>query len=237
MAIYKIADLYIDIKNKYKYTSHLCRDYLCEDQSITPHFSVEAIQEDYSKDKAYLPDASDMYLETLSIYRQIARRMLDYNGIVMHSSVVEMDGKAYAFAAKSGTGKSTHSRLWTQAFGDKARIINGDKPMLRYIDTKLYVYGTPWCGKEGYNHNTKAILGSICFIERAEQNSIEKLDKDQAVKMIFDQLLMPETAKQANSFFDMVEILIENVKFYKLKCNMDKQAAIVAYNGMNGESK
>ncbi len=235
MAIYKIADLYIDIQNKYKYTSHLCRDYLCEDQSITPDFSVAATQDDYKKDKTYLPDASDMYVETLSIYRQIARKTLDYKGIVMHSSVVEMDGKAYAFAAKSGTGKSTHSRLWIEAFGDKAKIINGDKPMLRYLDGKLYVYGTPWCGKEGYNQNTKAVLDSLCFIERAEHNSIEKLDKNDAVKKIFDQLLMPENTAQAHSFLDMVEILIENVKFYTLRCNMEKDAAIVAYNGMKGD--
>ncbi len=237
MAIYKIADLYIDIKNKYKYTDHMCRDYIAPDQSITPDFVVSPTLEDYEKDKSFLPEKSEPYLETLSVYRQIAREILNYNGFIMHASVVEMKGEAFAFAAHSGTGKSTHSRLWLDAFGDKARIINGDKPLLRYIDGKVWIYGTPWCGKEGYNFNTKAPLSSICFIERAQNNSIEKLDKNSAVKKIFDQLLLPETQEQAIHFLDMVEILIENVNFYTLKCNMDIEAAHVSYNGMKNGGK
>ncbi len=235
MAVYRIADLNIELKNKYKYTDYICRDYICTEENPKIDFSVTATQEDYEKDKAYLTEYSEPYLETLSIYRQIARRILDYNGFIMHSSVIEMDGVAYAFAAHSGVGKSTHSRLWTEAFPDKARIINGDKPLLRYLDGKLYIYGTPWCGKECYNLNTKAPLKAVCFIERAETNSIEKLDKNNAVRKIFDQLLMPETTDQANKFFDMLEILINNTEFYTLHCNMDKEAAIVAYNGMNGK--
>lgn len=235
MAVYRIADLNIEIKNKYKYTDYICKDYACTEENPVIDFSVSATEEDYEKDKAFLTESSEPYLETLSIYRQIARKILEYNGFVMHASVVEMDGKAYAFAAHSGVGKSTHSRLWTEAFEGKARIINGDKPLLRFLDGKLYIYGTPWCGKECYNFNTKAPLKAICFIERAETNSIEKLDKNSAVKKIFDQLLMPETSSQANHLFDMIEILIENTEFYTLRCNMEKEAAIVAYNGMNGK--
>ncbi len=233
MALYRIADLNIDIQNKHEYTSKLCRNYKCDDENAVPDFSVSATAADYEKDKAYLPDATDGYLESLSIYREIARRILDYNGIILHSSVVEIDGRAYAFAARSGTGKSTHSRLWTKVFPDRAKIINGDKPLLRYIDGKLFIYGTPWCGKEGYNVNTKAVLGSVCFLERAQNNYIEKLNKNDAVKRIFDQLLMPETKNQAAKFFDMVELIVENSRFYLLHCNMDDEAAYVAYDGMN----
>lgn len=235
MALYRIADLNIDIQNKHEYTSRLCRNYKCDDENAVPDFSVSATAADYEKDKAYLPEASDGYLESLSIYREIARRILDYNGIILHSSVVEMDGKAYTFAARSGTGKSTHSRLWTKVFGERARIINGDKPLLRYIDGRLFIYGTPWCGKEGYNINTKAVLGSVCFIERAQNNYIENLGKNDAVKRIFDQLLLPETKNQAAKFFDMVELIVENTDFFLLHCNMDDEAALVAYDGMRKE--
>ena len=235
MALYRIADLNIDIQNKYEYTSRLCRNYICTDENAVADFSVSATASDYEKDKAYLPTATDGYLESLSIYREIARRILDYNGIIFHSSVVEMDGKAYAFAARSGTGKSTHSRIWTKVFDGKAKIINGDKPLLRYIDGKLFIYGTPWCGKEGYNINTKAVLNSVCFIERAQSNYIQKLAKNDAVKRLFDQLLMPETKNQAGKFFDMVELIVENSDFYLLHCNMEDEAAVVAYNGMNKE--
>ena len=232
MAVYKIADLYIDIKNRYKYVDVLCMDYLSADQTVKPDFCVSATEKDIKNDKELFPEATDAYLEAMSIYREISRNILNYNGFIMHASVIEMDGKAFAFAARSGTGKSTHSRLWLDVFGDRVRIINGDKPLLRFIDNKLYVYGTPWCGKERYNINTRAVLDSVCFIERAKTNSIEKLDKNSAIKKIFDQLLLPETQTQAEKFLEMLDILISNVNFFTLRCNMDKDAAVVAYNGM-----
>lgn len=232
MPIYRIADLNIKINHKYNYTHKLCYTYLHEDQSVEYDFEVSANAEDYEKDKAALSGFSDGYLESVSIYREIAKKILDYDGIILHASVVEMDGKAYAFTAKSGTGKSTHTALWTRAFESRARIINGDKPLIRLIDGNLFIYGTPWCGKEGLNINTKAPLNSICFINRAKENSIEKLDKNVALTRIFTQLLMPENEEQADKFFNMVNSIFDNVKFYNLFCNMDLEAARVAYEGM-----
>ena len=233
MPIYRIADLNIKINHKYKYTYNLCRDYLVTDENAEIDFEVSADPSDYEKDKAALSQFSDAYLESISIYRQIAKRILDYGGIIMHAAVVEMDGKAYAFTAPSGTGKSTHTALWTKVYEGKARIINGDKPLIRLIDGKLYIYGTPWCGKEGININTKALLTNICFINRAKENSVVKLDKNVALTRIFTQLLMPENEDQAEKFFNMVETIFNKVEFYNLFCNMEDDAARVAYEGMN----
>ncbi len=233
MSVYTIADLSIQINNKYSLTTDICKDYICKENNPKIDLIITPNDKDYENDKKYLKCPTEPYLESLSIYRQIARQMLDVGGFVMHASVVEKDGQAYAFAAKSGTGKSTHSRLWIEAFGkDSARIINGDKPLIRYKDSKFYVYGTPWCGKEGYNVNAKAPLKAICFLERSEENRIELLDKNLAVKKIFTQLLPPENPSQAQKMFDLIELLISNVKFYTLYCNKEKDAAIVAYNGM-----
>lgn len=232
MAIYRIADLNIKINNKYRYTTRICEKYRVDDECALIDFEVTPTAEDYEKDKACLSEYPDHYLESLSIYRQIARKISEYDGFVMHASVVEIDGKAYAFSAPSGTGKSTHSRLWLSAFPDRARIINGDKPIIRFIDGQTIVYGTPWCGKEGYNINTKAPLCGICFLERGENNEICEIDKDTALRRIFTQLLLPETENQSQLFFDMVDKLCQSVKFYKLKCNMDIDAALVAYEGM-----
>ena len=141
MPIYTIADLNIDIQYSHKYIDNLCKNYLAENQNIPVDFAVKPIKEDVEKDRAVLDERiyPTPYLESLSVYRQIARKILEYNGIIFHASVIEMEGKAYAFTAPSGTGKSTHCRLWLQAFPDKARIINGDKPLIRYIDDELYV--------------------------------------------------------------------------------------------------
>ena len=235
MSNYKIADLNIKINHTFPYVARLCRDYLNPDQNEKIDFEVSPIQEDLNKDMKALPDKPEFYFESLSIYRQIARKILEYNGIVMHASVIEAGGKAYAFTAPSGTGKSTHTRLWTENFDD-AVIINGDKPLLRYIDDKLYVYGSPWCGKENYNVNSKAELCAICFIERAEQNSITEIDTNTALRKIFTQLLLPENKEQTDMFFNMVDILTQKVKFYSLKCNMENEAAIIARNGMENNA-
>ena len=233
MAIYTIADLNIDIQYSHKYLDFLCKDYLASDQSVTPDFSVAPLPEDFEKDRLVLDSKNypDAYLKSLSVYRQIARKILEYDGIILHASVIEKDGKAYAFTAPSGTGKSTHCRLWLDVFPD-ARIINGDKPLIRYIDGKLYAYGTPWCGKENYNINTKAELSSICFLSRGNENSITAIDKNAALKKIFSQLLLPETMSQSENFFNMLTLICEKVKFFHLQCNMEKEAAIVSYNGM-----
>lgn len=234
MPVYTIADLNIDIQYSHKYIDTLCKNYLAENQNVSVDFSVKPIKEDVEKDRQVLDEQHypTPYLESLSVYRQIARKILEYNGIILHASVIEMDGVAFAFTAPSGTGKSTHCRLWLEAFPEKARIINGDKPLIRHIEDELYVYGTPWCGKENYNVNTKAPLKAICFLERGEENKIRQIDKNEALKKIFTQLLLPENREQSDSFFDMLTLICEKVNFYCLQCNMHIDAAKVAYEGM-----
>lgn len=233
MALYRIADLNIKINNKYKYTALVCKDYLHENQNAYVDFEVSASADDYKHDKNVLVGYSEGYIESISIYRQIARKLLNYDGLVMHACVVEMDGKAYAFSAPSGTGKSTHARLWLEAFGDKARIINGDKPIIRCIDGVLYAYGTPWCGKEAYNVNTKVPLTNICFLSQAKENNIKQIDGKTAITKIFTQLLMPEDNQQSEKFFNMLDTIFEKVKFFSMGCNMDIEAAHVSFKGMN----
>ncbi len=232
MAVYRIADLNIKINHEHEYLTKLCRNYLHGNQDAEIDFEVSPSKDDYDKDKEFLEGFSDGYLESISVYRQIAKKLLEYNGIILHAAVISVDGKAYAFSAPSGTGKSTHIRLWKKAFGDRVSIVNGDKPLIRYIDGKLYAYGTPWCGKEGYNANTKAPLDSICFISRAEKNSIVRIDPNSALPKIFTQLLMPDNESQTDSFFNMLNLIFDKVKFYSLGCNMDIEAAYVAYEGM-----
>lgn len=231
MAVYRIADLNIDIRNKEKYTSYVCRGYLAENQSVKADITAVPNPAEYENDRAVVPEATDGYIESLSIYRNISNQLLDFRGFILHASVVEKDGCAFAFSAHSGTGKTTHSRIWTERFPD-ARIINGDKPLVRIIDGNVYIYGTPWCGKENYNVNTKSPLKALCFIERSETNSISPISKKEAVMRIYSQLLIPADAGKLNLLLDLVGELIDKTPVYLLKCNMEPQAAEVAYKGM-----
>jgi hypothetical protein len=146
--------------------------------------------------------------------------------------VIEYEGKGYAFAAKSGTGKSTHISLWKKVFGDTVRIINGDKPIIRYVDGKFFAYGTPWCGKEGFGVNDRVPLKALCFIDRAEENSIIRLAPEYALNRIFGQILMPEDAENLDALFSLLDDTLRNIPCYRLRCNMEPEAAAVSYEAM-----
>ena len=108
---------------------------------------------------------------------------------MLHSSAVVVDGYAYLFSADSGVGKSTHTDLWLKLLGEKAFIVNDDKPAIRNIDGEWFVYGTPWCGKNNTNKNAKIKLGAIVFLERSEDNWIEQEEIKEAIPKFFKQTI------------------------------------------------
>ena len=162
MKTYKIAERNIVISSLHDEVHRLCIDYLSPDS--VPDFAVETTQEDieYEREKSIREDEiehipirhfSDGYLETLAVYRKIAEKMPEYDTILVHGSCVAVDGKGYLFTAKSGTGKSTHTRLWRQELGERAVMVNDDKPLIRISENGPVIYGTPWDGKHRLSNN------------------------------------------------------------------------------------
>ena len=100
------------------------------------------------------------------------RSIIRHRAMLVHSSALICGGKAYLFSADSGVGKSTHTRLWLDAFGDEVHIMNDDKPVLRIYDDRILACGTPFDGGSGIALNETYPLGAIIFIERGEENSV-----------------------------------------------------------------
>lgn len=227
----RIADLCIEIDNKYPAVARLCREYIVNAEK--PDFSVSATDEQIEAEQAQSEHpVSKGYCESICIYREIAQHLPDYRGFVFHAAVIELDGVAYAFAAKSGTGKSTHTSLWQKHFGQKVSFVNGDKPIMRWIDGKLYACGTPWNGKEKYGTNTIRPLQALCFLDRGEKNSIARIDNREVIDRIFKQVLMPTEPQKLLAFLSDIEEMINAVPCYLLKCNISDEAVTVAYNAM-----
>jgi hypothetical protein len=233
----ELANKKVHITCIHDYVRRLCRNYLCEG---TPDFCVSITQEDieYERRKSAEEDIlegkpvcvfSDRYLETLSVYRKIAEKMVDYDTLLFHGSTIAVDDEAFLFTATSGTGKSTHTRLWREAFGDRAVMINDDKPLLILRDGQVWVCGTPWDGKHRLSTNMIVPLTGICVLERGEVNSITPICPQEALPMLMQQGYRP---KNVMKFLELVDKLTGSVKFYRLKCNMDPEAALVAYRGM-----
>ena len=177
----------------------------------------------------------DEYLEFIALQRKIAEKMFDYDTLVFHGSVVAVDGQAYLFTAKSGTGKSTHTALWRRIFGEKAVMINDDKPFLRITEDEVIAYGSPWNGKHGLGTNTCTPLKGICLLERGENNSIQRISGKDALFMLLQQSNRPMDKSKMPKYMELLDRLAKNVAFYRMQCNMDPAAAVMSYEAMSGK--
>lgn len=227
----KIAELVIRIDNKYEYVSRLCELYKTAD-SADEDFHVSASEQEILSEHQQGGDFPLPYCESLCIYRNLCLKLIGYDAFLMHSAVVELDGEAYVFAAKSGVGKTTHIRLWMQEFGPCCHVINGDKPVYRFLDGRLYACGTPWCGKEGLGENRMAPVKAICFLEQASVNHIRKLAEGEVIGRIFHQLLMPREEDAAAHFLELIDRVLFGADCYLLQCDASREAAALAYQRM-----
>ena len=226
----RIAGVTVEIDHRYGYVKRLCRDYRVSGE--VPVFTVSASREELERERKNGPGTRG-YLESLCLYRKLCLHMLDCDGFLMHSAVLEAGGQAVAFAAKSGVGKSTHVRLWKERFGD-IHIINGDKPIYRFIDGQLYACGTPWRGKEGWGSNTMAPLKALCFLERGAENSLEPLPAGEASIRLFHQLLLPREQERMERLLTLADRMLETTPCWLLRCNRDRSAAEVARRMLMG---
>ena len=238
-----IAGCVFSIQVQHESTKLFCKSYFTDRE---PEFSVSVSQADidYEREKNAREEVvegiphreySDAYLETLALYRKIVNALLDRDILLFHGSAIGVDGVCYLFTAKSGTGKSTHTRLWRQLLGQRAVMINDDKPLLHIGADGVTVYGTPWNGKHGLGTNTSAPLKAVCILRRGEENEIRPITPAQALPMVLQQTLRPQGAAAMTQYLDLVDRLTANTRFWELHCNMDPSAAEVSCRAMSQE--
>ena len=220
----KVADVYVEIDNRYGFVENICRDYIVKDCK-NPAFRVQITSDQVH---AMLAGATwnltAPMAESYLINRQLCRKMAEYDAYLFHSAVITYKGKCIAFSGKRGTGKSTHIGLWKDKFGRDVTVINGDKPLLALRDGKLIAYGTPWCGKEGWQTNTCAPLDAVVFLEQAKTNAITPIDKETFTHKISEQILLPTDRSMTDKYARMLHNTVEHVPAYVLSCNMSTAA-------------
>ena len=162
------------------------------------------------------------------------KELLKFDGFMLHSSAVVVDGRAYLFSAPSGTGKSTHTSLWLKVFGERAYILNDDKPALRFSESgEIIAYGTPWSGKSELNVNTGMPVQGICVLERAEENFIVPMSDGDAAFSILDQTIRPTEESSMLLLLEYIDRLVRTVSVWRMGCNISPEAAHIAYNTMS----
>ena len=236
---YKIADKVVEVTSIHAEVHEYCSDYLT-DEPVDYSVTTTQADIDFERQKSAREDEiegiptrqfTDSYLEELAVYRKIAEKMIEYDTVLFHGSVIAVDGIGYLFTAKSGTGKSTHTRLWREFFGERAVMVNDDKPLLHIADT-VTAYGTPYNGKHRLGTNTSVPLNAICILNRSADNHIEPITRKQAYTMLLQQVYRPANMLKMAKTLELVDRLADSVKLYRLGCNMDISAAQVAYEGM-----
>ena len=210
-----------------------CDPFDCADITL----SSETIMQYADRISPQFPGISEDQLHYLSTGALFYRDLLSYDGMMLHASAVIMDNQAYLFTADSGTGKSTHTSLWLQVFHDQAAILNDDKPAIRLENGKWYAYGTPWSGKHNISQNQRAVIAGVAVLQRSEHNEITQLNDFDAVYPILKQVNRPPSAEHRGKVMELLDSLITTVPVWKLKCNMNPDAALVAYQAMSQGGK
>jgi hypothetical protein len=239
----KLADKIVAVSAIYDSTKEYCKDYLFEGES---DFSVEIRPNDIEfereqciktdeKEGTNIRNFSDSYLEIIAVQRKITEALFEYDTVLFHGSVIAVDGAAYLFTAKSGTGKSTHTRLWREMLGERAIMVNDDKPFISINEGGgVTVHGSPWNGKHRLGENIAVPLRAICILERGDVNKIERIPASRALKMLIQQSSRPSNPALMGKYMELIDGISRGVEFYRLECNMELEAAKVAYEAMSG---
>lgn len=236
-----MGGIVFSVSSIYPAVRDMCKDYMTDGE---PAFSIVTTRADidFEREKSAKEDLlegrevvryKNSYLETLAVYRKIAENMLRYDTLLFHGSTIAVDGQGYIFTAQSGTGKSTHTGFWRQTFGERMVMVNDDKPLLRVTEDGVIAYGTPWDGKHHLSTNTSVPLRAICILTRAQTNSIVPVTPAEAMPLLFQQTYRPRDPIGAAKMLVLLDKLMQNTGLYRLGCNMDPEAAVVAYEGMN----
>ena len=237
----EIAGYTGQIDSLFESTRDYCRKYLTEGK---PDFSVSVTREDLAFEQEALRQEAleegikvrkftDPFLERTSIQRKFAEFLFERDTILLHGSTVAVDGQAYLFTAKCGTGKSTHTRLWCQLFSDRAVMVNDDKPFLQITENGVWASGSPWSGKHGLDTNITVPLAGICVLERGSEDIISPLAPGDALEMLLWQSYCPLDEAKHSVRQALAETLARTVPLWKMACTKELSAAQTAYDAMS----
>ena len=231
---YRFADIPVRAVFQENYIQDQCRDY---ETGEKPAFTIEitpadvALEEDDSG-KGTFPYG---YLESLVFYRKFCEQAVYHDILLFHCSAVSVDGQAYLFTAPSGTGKSTHTALWREVFGERAVMVNDDKPLLKIENNRIYVYGTPWDGKHHISTNIKVPVKAVCLLGRGTENEIHRESFQAAYPCMLAQTYRADDAEKMKKTLELVNQFMAVVPVYSMKCTISKEAAQMAYDCMSAK--
>ncbi len=228
---YNIAGIIVDMNVRFPRLKNQSKAYEYtgdRDTNIKIHLSDEFINQKLTKN----PHLDYEMVEYIWMGAEFYNALIHFDGMLLHSSCVVYEDKAYLFSAPCGTGKSTHTQIWLKNFPG-AYILNDDKPAIRITDNGIYAFGTPFSGKTDLNVNNGVPIQGICVLGRDTTNHIEPISPDEALFNILNQTVRPFNEEDMDKLLSTLDEVMTKTPVYKLYCNMELDAAKTAYKGMN----
>lgn len=187
------------------------------------YLRIECNQEQYDIQVLKSSILSDIGLHVLYRMLDTERIVCNHNGILLHASFIEFNGEAILFTAPSGIGKSTQANLWVKYRG--AKIINGDRCALRFIDDRLYACGVPFAGSSNISINKTLPLKCIVCLGQSPINTINRLSGYKAFRYLWEGVgVNTWDIEHVEKVSSIVEKIINCVPIYKLDCTPDVYA-------------
>lgn len=204
-------------------------------------FFIKVSDEDVRREKTvysrnYRYRITPVDLEFCAIQRKIISRFSGQGILLFHGSAICVNGKTYIFTAPSGTGKSTHTRLWRELLDDEDVVmVNDDKPFLKVEEGRVTAYGSPWRGKERLGCKMSAPVEAICSISQGTKNVIREATPEEMYPIFYEQSLRPFDKEGTENHLHTLDVLTRSVCLYKLECDISLDAARLSYKTMAGK--
>lgn len=237
----EIAGHVAAVSSLFDSTKDYCRDFLTDQ---APEFRIHITREDLQREQRLWDEEaveegfrfrtfSDPFLERAAIQRKLADQLFQSSVLMLHGSAIAVDGRGYLFTAKSGTGKSTHTRLWREVLTDRAQMVNDDKPFITLDNAQILLCGSPWSGKHGLHSNISVPLAGICILERGSKNCIVPIQAEDALPMLLHQGYDPTNGDPHSPYAALISHLAEKTPLWRMACNKEPEAAMIAFHAMS----
>ncbi len=230
-----LAGHIVRIFYRYEKNRDFFADYIT-DSSVTPDIIASVTDEEIRSTVDVVPGISPETAELTSLYRPIAEGFPTLGGFVFHGAAISFGGKGYIFTAPSGTGKSTHIKLWRRYLGKKVDIINGDKPIITVSDGGIFVHGTPWAGKERWQKNHSFPLGGICLLHRSKDCTAGTADTDAALPFLLGQVYISPCEEVTAKTMELLDTVLRSVKIKDLYCDISEKAVRCSFEELCGQN-
>lgn len=223
----KIADIVLEINAFNETTKEYCKKFLTDEDA---KYVITMSKEDLINEATNSSDGKVYVNEEISaLYRKIADLFVEENIVVFHGSSFMVDNQGYIITARSGVGKSTHSRLLKEYIGEDFKYINDDKPLIKVSDN-ITIYSSPWNGKERRGNNISSPLKAVLFLSRSEKPNYKKIiNKEEAYIKLLSQIYLPKEKAKREKALKLVDLILKYADFYEINVNMNIESAKMTY--------